>query len=226
MPVVMITGANRGLGLEFARQYIVDGWSVIATCRDPAGADALKKLGGSVDIHGLDMADFAAIERLGQTLQARAIDLLIANAGVIGADRNLGELTGERWLATLRVNTVAPILTAQAMLPNLRAGRDKKAIFVTSLMGSIDDNTSGRYYDYRASKAGLNAAVKSFAIDTRGDGVMAIVIHPGWVKTDMGGPNAPIDAATSVGGMRRVIAKLTMGDSGGFFAHDGKKLAW
>jgi NAD(P)-dependent dehydrogenase (short-subunit alcohol dehydrogenase family) len=159
-------------------------------------------------------------------LQKRAIDLLIANAGVIGADRNLGELDGERWMATLRVNTVAPLLVAQAMLPSLRAGRDKTAIFITSLMGSVADNTSGRYYDYRASKAGLNAAVKSFAIDTRDDGILALVIHPGWVKTDMGGANAPVDAPTSVGGMRAVIAKLQARDSGGFFAYDGKKLAW
>ena len=226
MPAVMISGANRGLGLEFARQYVADGWQVIATCRDPAGATGLQKLGDKVEIHPLDVTDFAAIKRLGQALQARAIDLLIANAGVIGSDRNMGQLDGERWMATLRVNTVAPLLLAQALLPSLRAGRDKTAVFLTSLMGSIDDNSSGRYYDYRASKAGLNAAVKSFAIDSKGDGITAIVIHPGWVKTDMGGPNAPLDAPASVGGMRRVIAKLKPGDSGGFFDHAGKKLAW
>jgi len=226
MPTVMITGANRGLGLEFASQYAAEGWQVIATCRDPSGATALQKLGDKVEIHGLDVTDFAAIKRLGAALQTRAIDVLINNAGVIGSERNIGQLDGERWLATLRVNTVAPLLVAQALLPSLRAGQDKKAIFLTSLMGSIDDNSSGRYYDYRASKAGLNGAVKSFAIDTRGDAIAAIVIHPGWVKTDMGGPNAPIDAATSVGGMRQVIAKLTLGESGSFFAYNGKKLAW
>lgn len=226
MPAVVISGANRGLGLEFARQYVADGWQVIATCRDPVGATALKNLGDKVEIHPLDVTDFAAIARLGQALQSRPIDLLIANAGVIGADRNMGQLDGERWMETLRINTVAPLLLAQAMLPALRAGRDKTAVFITSLMGSIDDNSSGRYYDYRASKAGLNAAVKSFAIDTKADGITAIVIHPGWVKTDMGGANAPIDAPASVGGMRRVIAKLKPGDSGGFFDHAGKKLAW
>ena len=226
MSTVMITGANRGLGLEFARQYAADGWQVIATCRDPAGATALKKLGEQVEIHALDVTDFAAIARLGQDLQARAIDLLINNAGVIGSERAIGQLDGERWLATLRINTVAPLLVAQALLPSLRAGRDKKAIFLTSQMGSIDDNSSGRYYDYRASKAGLNAAVKSFAIDTRRDGIAALVVHPGWVKTDMGGDNAPIDAITSVTGMRAVIAKLTLAESGSFFAYNGKKLAW
>lgn len=226
MSIVMITGANRGLGLEFARQYAADGWQVIATCRDPASAAALQKLGDKVEIHGLDVTDFAAIQQLGAALQSRAIDVLINNAGVIGTERNIGQLDGERWMATLRINTVAPLLVAQALLPSLRAGHDKKAIFLTSLMGSIDDNSSGRYYDYRASKAGLNGAVKSFAIDTRGDGIAALVIHPGWVKTDMGGANAPIDALTSVSGMRQVIAKLTLAESGSFFAYNGKKLAW
>lgn len=226
MPTVMITGAGRGLGLEFAREYAAEGWTVLATCRDPTGATELKKLGGKVEIVSIDVTDFAAIRQLGKTLHGRAIDVLINNAGVIGTDRNLGDLDGERWLTTLRINTVAPLLIAQALLPNLKAGKDRKAVFLTSLMGSIADNSSGRYYDYRSSKAGLNAAVKSFAIDTKSDGVTAIVIHPGWVKTDMGGSNAPTDAETSVGGMRKVIARLKPGDSGEFFGHDGKKLAW
>jgi NAD(P)-dependent dehydrogenase (short-subunit alcohol dehydrogenase family) len=226
MPTVMITGAGRGLGLEFARQYVAEGWTVIATCRDPAGATDLKTLGGKVEILSLDVADFAAIRQLSETLQGRAIDILINNAGVIGSDRNLGELEGERWIATLRVNTVAPLLIAQALLPNLRAGTEKKAIFITSLMGSVADNSSGRYYDYRSSKAGLNAAVRSFAIDTQSDSITAIVIHPGWVKTDMGGASAPTETSTSVGGMRRVIARLKPGDSGKFLGHDGKTLPW
>lgn len=226
MPTVLITGTGRGLGLEFARAYAAEGWTVIGTVRHPTGADELKKISGKVEIASLDVADFAAIKQLGKSLRDRPIDVLINNAGVIGTDRNLGELEGERWMETLRINTVAPLLIAQALLPNLKAGKDKKAIFLTSLMGSIDDNSSGRYYDYRSSKAGLNAAVKSFAIDTKGDGITAIVVHPGWVKTDMGGPNAPTDAATSVGGIRKVIAKLKPSDSGEFFSFDGKRLKW
>lgn len=226
MPTVLITGANRGLGLEFARQYVADGWRVIATCRDPAKAEGLRSLGSAVEIHALDVADFTAIGHLAQTLDEQPIDLLIANAGVIGSDRNLGDLTGERWMQTLRVNTVAPILLAQALLPSLRAGAGKTAVFLTSLMGSIDDNGSGRYYDYRSSKAGLNAAVKSLAIDLKGDGITAIVIHPGWVKTDMGGAGAPLEAPASVGNMRKTIAKLKQSDSGRFFNHDGKELRW
>lgn len=226
MPTVMITGAGRGLGLEFAREYAAEGWTVIGTVRQPTGAEELKKIGGKVEIASLDVTDFAAIKKLGKSLHDRPIDILINNAGVIGTDRNLGDLEGERWMTTLRINTVAPLLIAQALLSNLKAGKDKKAIFLTSLMGSIDDNSSGRYYDYRASKAGLNAAVKSFAIDTKGDGITAIVVHPGWVKTDMGGPNAPTDAAASIGGIRKVIAKLKPSDSGEFFGYDGRKLKW
>ncbi len=226
MPTVMITGANRGLGLEFAREYASEGWTVIATCRDPASASELKAVGNSIELHGLDVADFPAIDRLAQTLKGRPIDVLINNAGVIGTERRLGELDGERWLATLRVNSVAPILVAQAFLFNLKAGGDKKAVFITSLMGSIADNASGGYYDYRSSKSALNAAVKSFAIDTAPDGITAAVLHPGWVKTDMGGPNAPTERGTSVGGMRKVIARLEPSDSGRFFNFDGKELPW
>lgn len=226
MPTVMITGANRGLGLEFAREYAADGWTVIATCRDPAKASELKAAGGTIEVHALDVADFPAIDRLAEKLKGRPIDVLINNAGVMGTERRLGELDGEGWLATLRVNSVAPILVAQAFLTNVRAGADKKAVFITSLMGSITDNTSGGYYDYRSSKAALNAAVKSFAIDTAPDGITAVVMHPGWVKTDMGGPNAPVARATSIGGMRKVIARLKLGDSGRFFNYDGKELPW
>ncbi len=226
MPTVMITGANRGLGLEFAREYAAEGWTVIATCRDPASASELKAAGKAVEVHGLDVADFPAIGRLAQTLKGRPIDVLVNNAGVMGSERRLGELDGERWLATLRVNAVAPLLVAQAFLFNLKAGAGKKAVFITSLMGSIADNTSGGYYDYRSSKAALNAAVKSFAIDTASEGITAVVLHPGWVKTDMGGANAPIERAASVGGMRKVIARLKPSDSGHFFNFDGKELPW
>jgi NAD(P)-dependent dehydrogenase (short-subunit alcohol dehydrogenase family) len=226
MPTVMITGANRGLGLEFAREYASEGWTVIATCRDPAKASELKAAGKAIEVHGLDVADFPAIDRLAEKLKGRPIDVLINNAGVIGSERRLGELDGERWLATLRVNSVAPILVAQAFLANLRAGADKKAVFITSMMGSIADNSSGGYYDYRSSKAALNAAVKSFAIDTAPESMIAVVLHPGWVQTDMGGPNAPVARATSVGNMRKVIARLKQRDSGRFFNFDGKELPW
>lgn len=226
MPTALITGANRGLGLEFARQYAADGWRVIATCRDPTRAGELKTLGDAVDVYALDVSDFPAVSRLAEALKERPVDVLLNNAGVIGTERDIGKLDGERWLNVLRVNAVAPLMVAQAFLPHLRAGAAKKAVFLTSLMGSIDDNSSGRYYDYRASKAALNAAVKSLAIDLAGEGIIAVVVHPGWVKTDMGGPNAPVDAKTSVAGMRKVVAKLTTGDSGRFLGYDGREHPW
>ncbi len=226
MPTVMITGANRGLGLEFARQYAADGWQVIAACRDPAQAGELGGLGKAVEIVALEVTDFSAIAQLGERLKGRIIDVLINNAGVIGTERNIGQLDGDRWMTTLCIDTVAPLLIAQSLLANLRAGKDKKAIFITSRMGSIADNTSGRYYDYRAAKAGLNAAVKSFAIDTAGDRIIAAVIHPGWVQTDMGGPGAAITVDQSVTGMLRELDALTLADTGTFRNWRGGQYPW
>jgi NAD(P)-dependent dehydrogenase (short-subunit alcohol dehydrogenase family) len=226
MPTILITGANRGLGLEFARQYAADGWRVIATCRDPARAGDLKAL-PSVEVHALDVADMAAGAALAKTLDGTPVDLLLNNAGVYGPKgQALGNLDAEAWLDVLRINSVAPLKLAEAFLPHLRAGKGKTAAFVTSLMGSIADNTSGQYYAYRSSKAALNAAVKSFAVDTASDGLIAVLLHPGWVQTDMGGPNAPVTPRDSISGMRKVLARVTQKDSGGFFAYDGRSLPW
>ena len=226
MPTMLITGANRGLGLEFARQYAADGWRVIATCRDPAKAGDLKAI-SAVEIHALDVADMAAGAALAQNLRGTAIDLLLNNAGVYGPKgQALGNLDPEAWLDVLRINSIAPLKLAEAFLPHLRAGKGKTAAFVTSLMGSIADNTSGHYYAYRSSKAALNAAVKSFAVDTSAEGLIAVLLHPGWVQTDMGGPNAPVTPRESISGMRKVLARVTQKDSGGFFAYDGQRLPW
>ncbi|HEY4136394.1 MAG TPA: SDR family oxidoreductase [Alphaproteobacteria bacterium] len=226
MPTILVTGANRGLGLEFARQYAADGWRVIATCRDPAKAGELKAL-PSVEVHALDVADIGAGAKLASSLAGTPIDLLLNNAGVYGARQQaLGNLDAEDWLNVLRVNSVAPLKLAEAFLPHLRAGKGKTAAFVTSLMGSIADNGSGRFYAYRSSKAALNAAVKSFAVDTAADGLIAVLLHPGWVQTDMGGPGAPVTPKESIAGMRKVLAGLKAQDSGRFFAYDGKALPW
>ncbi|MFN4284177.1 MAG: SDR family oxidoreductase [Alphaproteobacteria bacterium] len=226
MPTVLVTGANRGLGLEFARQYAADGWRVVATCRDPASASDLKAVAG-VEIHALDVRDIAAGRALAETLAGTPVDLLLNNAGVYGPrGQALGNLDAEDWIEVLRVNTVAPLKLAEAFLPHLKAGRGKQAAFVTSLMGSIADNGSGRFYAYRSSKAALNMAVKSFALDTAADGLTAILLHPGWVQTDMGGPDAPVTPKESVSGMRKVLAGATRKDSGDFFGYDGRRLPW
>lgn len=224
MPCVLITGANRGLGLEFARQYAADGWQVIATCRRPAEAHDLAALG--VEVLPLDVADWGQVARLGEELMARPIDLLLNNAGVYGDHQNLGDIDPDAWLRALAANTVAPVLLTQTLLPNLLAGKGRKAAFVTSQMGSISDNSSGAFYAYRSSKAALNAAVKSLSIDLKALGIPVVLLHPGWVRTDMGGPSAPLLPPQSVAGMRRVIEGLSMEKSGAFLDFSGKTLSW
>lgn len=228
MPTVLVTGANRGIGLEFARQYAAAGWRVIAAVRNPAKADDLQALAPAVTVRPYDAAELEAGRTLAAALDGQAVDLVIANAGVYGGklqklDRGID---AQSWLETLRVNTIAPIKLAEALLPNLRAGQGKTVVFITSQMGSIADNGSGAYYAYRSSKAGLNAAAKSFSVDTAADGLIAVVMHPGWVRTDMGGENAPLTPAASVAGMRKVIAGLKPRDGGKFLSYDGRTLPW
>ena len=223
MPNVLVTGANRGLGLEFARQYAADGWSVIATCREPAEADELCAIDG-VRVESLDMTDRAAVARFGTRLGDTALDLFIANAGVMGGQGAMGPEYAEAWLETLAINAVAPVLLAYALKD--RIARGGKAIAITSKMGSIADNGSGGAYAYRSSKAALNAAWRSLALDWRDDGIAAAVLHPGWVRTRMGGPGGLIEPEESVTGMRRVIAGLTLEETGGFFNYDGARIPW
>ncbi len=228
---LFITGANRGIGLEFVRQYLADGWDIVATCRKPGGAEALNKLadgaGNRLEILALDVADEPAIAALGEQLKGRPIDLLLNNAGVYGPQgRNLGQLDAQDWLDVLRINCIAPLQVTGALQENLRAGSKARAIGISSRMGSIADNSSGGSYIYRSSKAALNAALKSAAIELHDAGVCVAILHPGWVATDMGGPNALIDATKSVAGMREVIDGLTLDDSGGFFSYDGSRIPW
>lgn len=225
MSVVFLTGANRGIGLEFARQYAAEGWRVIATVRDNARADALRNLPGKIELHALDVADFAAVERLGKTLRDETIDVLIANAGVSGPREMSPEhVEGEAWAEVFRVNTMAPLAVAGAMRGQLARGGERKAIAISSRLGSIAANAEGGRYIYRSSKAALNAVWRSFALDN--PAVIAAVLHPGWVRTDMGGETAPVAPAESVAGMRRVISGLTTQDSGRFFDYDGTPIPW
>ncbi|CCG06787.1 SDR family oxidoreductase [Pararhodospirillum photometricum] len=224
MPTVLITGANRGLGLEFARQYKAAGWDVIATCRDPIGADALGALG--VEELALDVAEPGAIPVFASRLEGRPLDLLVCNAGVYGGAQALTEVDIAAWEHTFRVNTIAPLKLTEALLPNLRLAPGAKAVYVSSLMASMTENTSGGEYIYRSSKAALNAVVKSLSLDLRADGITVAALHPGWVRTDMGGPNGMIDAPESVTGLRRVIDGLTPADSGRFLAYTGANVPW
>ena len=219
MPHVLITGANRGLGLEFARQYKEAGWDVVATARQSSAE--LEALG--VRVETLDMEDLDAVERLGDRLDR--LDLLIANAGTYGPREVTSADEAREWADTFVTNTIAPFLLAEAVLPLVEASSGK-LIAVSTKMGSIEDNTSGGFIAYRSSKAALNAAWRNLAIEVRTRGVAAAVLHPGWVQTRMGGTSAPLEPEESVAGMRKVIDGLTLEQSGGFFSYDGTMVPW
>lgn len=232
MHTVLITGANRGIGLEFCRQYAAEGWRVLACSRDPDKADALARLAvlypGLIALHTLDVADHAQIERLAQELGSESIDLLINNAGIYPDSDTLGfgHTDYAEWLQAFRINTMATLKMAETFAPHLARGKQKVIVAITSKMGSIADNVGGGSYLYRSSKAALNMVVKSLAIDLKPGGIIAVVFHPGWVQTDMGGPNAMIPAEQSVSGMKQMIGRLTAADSGKFFGYDGQAIPW
>lgn len=227
MNTVLVTGANRGLGLEFCKQYAEEGWNVLACCRHPERAIKLAGI-ANLRVLALDVSDFAQIDRLAAELRDTAIDVLINNAGVYGdaEAHGFGQLDYAAWTRTLAVNAQAPVKMAEAFLPHLQRGKLKRLASVSSQMASIADNGSGGNILYRTSKAALNAAMKSLSIDLRDLGIGVLIFHPGWVKTDMGGPNALIDAEKSVSGMRRVIAESTLQHSGRFLKYDGAELPW
>lgn len=233
MTTVFVTGANRGLGLEFVRQYAADGARVIACCRDPKKAQELKTLAEkfpqTLRVCALDVSDAASVKNVATEVREEPIDILINNAGIFGgeaAQQSFGTLDYPRFQEVLATNTVAPIRIAETLLGNVARSQGKKLIFITSKMGSITDNTSGRALFYRASKAALNMMVKSIAIDLKTRGITAIVLHPGWVQTDMGSANAPTTVKDSISGMRRVITGLTLEKSGQFFDFEGATIAW
>lgn len=228
---ILITGANRGLGLEFTRQYAANGWRVFACCRNPHKADALQQLqlqyAGNLSLHELDVSDFQQIELLARELSGKSLDVLLNNAGLYHKGKEtFGSVDYEAWMEAFRVNSMAPLKMAEAFVKNLALGQQKKIINITSKMGSIDDNTSGHHYLYRSSKTALNMVTRSLAIDLAPLGITAIVMHPGWVQTDMGGFSAPTTVQQSIAGMRQVIAHITPKDSGKFYGYDGKEIPW
>ena len=217
MPSVIITGANRGIGLEFVRQYKEAGWDVRVTARE-TGAE-LAEL--EVPVERLDMRDLDAVERFGKSIEI--VDLLIANAGLYGPRDVRDAEAGRDWGETFTVNTIAPFLLAQTLVPAAKAAGGK-LIAISTRMGSIEDNTSGGVIAYRSSKSALNSAWRSLALDN--PGVVCAVLHPGWVQTRMGGASAPLEPEESVAGMRKVIEGLGPAQSGGFFAYDGTAVPW
>lgn len=231
MPSVLITGANRGLGLELARQYAERGWRVLACCREPAAAATLRGLlpaGGRLSVHRLDLSDFASIDALATELFGLPIDVLWNNAGIYGDAQGtgFGALDYAAWKQSFQVNTLAPVKMAEAFMPHLLDGEQKRIVAMSSKMGSIGDNQRGGNLLYRSSKAALNAAMKSLAIDLAPQGVTVLILHPGWVRTDMGGAHASLLPATSVTGLIGVVERCSRQDSGRFLDYLGRELPW
>lgn len=226
MPTILLTGASRGLGIEFVKYYAAAGWRVHACARD-ADAAALTALGGDVRRHKLDVTDFAATAALATTLKGEAIDVLLANAGIAGREAGeLGQIDAQVWLETFRVNSLAPLKLAEAFVDHVAASPRKVMAAISSRLGSIGLNHEGGRYAYRASKAALNMAWKSLATDTKARGLTCVVLHPGWVSTDMGGAQAPVTPPRSVAGMAKVIEGLKPADNGGFINYDGARFEW
>jgi len=231
MPSVLITGANRGLGLEFARQYLADGWQVYATCRDPGTASELRQLanvkGDKPRILALDVTDPTSIKTAAAELDGEPIDLLLNNAGVGGPrGQTIGNIDYAAWTKVLDVNTLGPLRVADAFVDNVARSERKLIVTLTSGMGSIADNTSGGAFAYRSSKAAVNMVMRSLAIDLAPRGITCVVVNPGWVQTDMGGPRGNLTPAESVTRLRRLIDDFGPADSGKFFNHDSREYPW
>jgi NAD(P)-dependent dehydrogenase (short-subunit alcohol dehydrogenase family) len=227
---ILITGSNRGIGLELVKQYASTGWQVHACCRQPESAVALqllKQTFPSITIHALDVANNAQINSLAKQLQAEAIDILFNNAGIYGqVDASFGNTDETEWLDCFRINTIAPMKMMEAFVGHVAASQHRLIAGMSSKMGSMADNSSGGSYAYRSSKAALNAVMKSAAIDLRSKGIKVAVLHPGWVLTDMGGPNAEITVEECVLNLRRNLQGVTLENSGTFFEIDGSVIPW
>jgi NAD(P)-dependent dehydrogenase (short-subunit alcohol dehydrogenase family) len=221
---VLITGANRGIGLECARQFAAKGYKVIGTVRDPADASELSAVADRVE--PLQVTDAASVAALAHRLHGVAIDILLNNAGVFDPnDVTVDKVDFAVMEQTLAVNTVGPLRVTQALLPNLRAGKRRTIVNLSSQLGSIADS-SGRWYAYRASKAALNQINKTLSAELAPEGFTCVVLHPGWVRTDMGGAGATYSPQESVGGLVAVIEKLGPSDTGRFYDFKGTPIPW
>ena len=231
MPNVLITGSNRGLGLEWSRQYAKAGWRVFATCRFPEHAEALQQLeldNSALTRHCLDVTDSDQIDALARELADNSIDLLINNAGVyfekyISPDKTTDY---EAWAHTFRVNSMGALRVSRAFLDHLQRGQKRLIVAISSHMGSIAEiDNPGSYY-YRSSKAALNAAMEGFSLELRPLQIGVLLLHPGWVRTRMGGPNGLLSPQESVERMRAIVDTFTLADTGRFVRYDGSEVPW
>ena len=227
---VFITGTTRGIGLELARQFLDAGSDVFATARNPE-SDALQSLkaahGDQLQLLSLDVTDSVQIAEVAATLAGQPLNLLINNAGLFRSRSDDAEsLSHETWLQEFHVNAIAPFMVTRALRENLAAADDALVAMISSKMGSMSDNTSGGAYSYRSSKAALNAVTVCLSSDLADDGTRVVALHPGWVRTDMGGSNAPVDAPTSASGLKKVMLGIDTAQNGGFFDYTGAPIPW
>lgn len=227
---ILITGCNRGIGLEMTRQFASDGWQVVATCRNPSAAWELSELAeahDNIEIHGLDVTDYAQMAELAKDLEGRSLDVLVSNAGYYGPKGvGLGSVDVEEWRKVLEANTIAPYKLVETFYPHMANGHYKVVGILSSKVGSISDNGSGGGYIYRSSKTAVNQVAKSLSIDLAEQGIKVLALHPGWVQTDMGGPNALISVEDSVAGLKKVLLEADETSSGHFYNYDGTTIPW
>ena len=221
---VVVTGANRGLGLELCRQLQDLGAEVIATARNPQAAIDLRAL--EVRIEPLDVGDIQSVESFAERVNGGSVDVLINNAGVGGSGNGVGSLEFSELEKFFSVNSLGPLRVTKALLPVLRRGKGRRIIHITSRMGSLTDNIEGGYYGYRASKAALNMFHRCLAAELAGQGFVCVALHPGWVRSGMGGNHAPLSPQESTRGLLSVICRLERRDNGKFFDYTGTELAW
>ena len=228
MSNVLITGASRGIGLELARAYAADGWTVHACCRHPEKAERLERSleGHGALLHRLDVTKASDIAALAEALASESIDLLINNAGIIGGEQEFGSVDYASWERVWRTNVIAPYRVAEAFVPHVAASGQRCMAFVSSVSGSIESVEAGGGYIYQSSKTGLNMVVVNLARDLAGRGIKVLALHPGWVRTDMGGADAPVSPEESIAGMRRVIAESGSERSGTLWDYRGDRLPW
>ncbi len=230
MPTLLITGANRGIGLELCKQYLVKGWEVHACCRHPKKAKALNKLADSHDalsVHELEVTNEKQMDALVKTLHNKPVDILLNNAGVhaLGASQ-FGKTDNKAWEDAVAVNLLAPMKMMEHFVKNVAISDRKIIASMSSKMASMDDNSSGGAYAYRATKAALNAVMVSAAHDLRHLDIIALILHPGWVRTDMGGPHGEISVEESAKMLCKILDNCDMSDSGKFFDIDGSVIPW
>ena len=246
MKTILVTGTNKGIGLEIVRQYLEEGFKVIATCRNLSKLDNLNELLNSfpdmISVYQMELLDEKSIESFSSKIKNIPIDIFINNAGVtFGYSRNtklsntgislnklntFGYIQSDNWLPIFKANCIAPLLLTQLLYRNFLLGNEKKIVFISSKLASITENTGGSMYMSRSSRSALNQVIKSLSIDLFNEGISVASISPGWVKTDSGGINALIDVHTSVTGIKKIINELRLENTGKFWDYNGELIPW